>query len=883
MTVLLSLLLCGSTLLFSCQSGGGDGKTTGGEGSVDYSDFVFEDSGNEPGFASSTLTSFLTDGYVADTVRNNIADWLLTAYQKNPGIIDCIRDHSMTSAKAFLSFIADGWKMMDAGVSSVAVSETTGPFGRSIVWTNHKTGTFTDLDFIYGNAPGSRRDWTGFRTLWIYLDASAYGTDPVPFGIAFEENDVDSAGNLTAARETWGFRTGSSVTLYPDNGEPAEITVGASGTAINANTGRVVLPAGFTGWLRLALGDGTFFPYWNYPNGNGTLDLRDVHQFVMNAEGTASSAGGSLQIGPFLLSEERETAPEALSDPAFTEACPLRSLKNGEVNANDDIVFVFYGEFPGKLLTGMSYAYTLAPSAELKRAGDELTQALADVQYEDGYLGLFDGADRFGGGMNWDTWAQYHIMFGLLQWYKTTGSQTAYDVLIRSADGAMAFFRQNNRRYSYGTAMCNLGIAHVFALLFEETGNRAYLDEAESIIENDWSACGDWLNQIEAGKEFYEMKNNYGNRWEPLHSVMALGAVGRLTGNQRYLKAFADLYQSILKTDRRNTGAFSYGEEACGNLFAAGNAAVETCCTVAWMALTTDYLSLTLDSRAADEAELSYFNAMLGALMEGDRVVTYDTPSDGRLIPSQTSLAFQTRDFSPDFCCCQANASRGLCEISKWAVLNANNGIYLNWYGASAAQVKTPAGRPITLTLNTSYPRDGRIVLTVSGMTEPERFTLFLRVPGWASAFTVRTGEKTKTAEAVGCYLPVTGTWQNGASVEIEIGMTVHYLVGEQNCAGKTSVYYGPILLALDDNFAKVSLFDALSVEGLKNMTVSGDDGLLLSASVVSDDGKTVRLISFADVGRGGSNYRSWLTVKGTIAPVTYERGGTPIWCAGLS
>lgn len=611
------------------------------------------------------------------------------------------------------------------------------------------------------------------------------------------------------------------------------------------------------------------------------MDKKDCHHFILNVEGTASSAGKSLNIGPFMLSETRDAAPASYEDKAFADVWRLGSLKNGELQYADNVVFVFYGEFPGKLLTGISYAYALSPSEELKRAGDELTQALADAQYEDGYLGLFDGTERLGGSMNWDTWAQYHILFGLLQWYQTTGNSTAYEVMLKSADYIMSFFRENNRAYSYGTPMCNLGIAHAFALIYLETQNEVYRKEAEKIIENDWQDCGDWLKNIEAGLEFYEMKNQYGNRWEPLHSVMALGTVGRITGNERYLKAFEDLYQSILKTDRRNNGSFSYGEEACGNLFANGTeAAVETCCSVAWMALTTDYLCQTLDSRAADEAELSYYNIMLGALMENGRIVTYNTPSDGKLVPSQVSIAFQTRDFSPDFNCCQANSARGLSEISRWAVLNAGNGLYLNWYGESAARVQTPSGKPMTLVQSTVYPRNGQIRLTVQDMEEAERFTLFLRVPGWASSYTVKVGDKTYSAGKVGCYLPITGTWQNGATVEIDIGMTVHFLVGEADVKGKTSVYYGPILLALDSHHITVSLFNTFTVEEILHMEIVAEEGLLLAAHVKNKAGRDVKLIAFADVGSGGSTYQSWLTVEGEIEALTYQRDGRPIWCA---
>ncbi len=47
-----------------------------------------------------------------------------------------------------------------------------------------------------------------------------------------------------------------------------------------------------------------------------------------------------------------------------------------------------------------------------------------------------------------------------------------------------------------------------------------------------------------------------------------------------------------------HTGGFRSGEQATGNPF--GPTAIETCCTVAWIALTRDYLRLTGDPAGAD-------------------------------------------------------------------------------------------------------------------------------------------------------------------------------------------------------------------------------------------------------------------------------------------
>ena len=71
-------------------------------------------------------------------------------------------------------------------------------------------------------------------------------------------------------------------------------------------------------------------------------------------------------------------------------------------------------------------------------------------------------------------------------------------------------------------------------------------------------------------------------RWESLHPILALAELARIDGDERCRKAFANLWWSIARLDRHNNGGFSSGEQAQGNPYHRG--AIETCCTIAWMA-----------------------------------------------------------------------------------------------------------------------------------------------------------------------------------------------------------------------------------------------------------------------------------------------------------
>ena len=838
--------------------------------------------------AYSYLSTLVSDGYISDIIKANIENWQLHALADNPGIIEKIWDHASGTSAELSSLINDGWNMQGNGLVSLTVKENHTDFGTAIQWTNKAPGATFDLDLAFGRQSGTQRDWRGFEYLWFYIDASLYGNTEVPLGIAFEEYDPIGS-EIGSDRESWSLKKGSTVRLYPNRGNTLDVQIGTSSQNGNTNNGRVLLPADFAGWIRIPLNEDHFFKYWEYPSANGKLDMMDVHQFNLCLESTADSTGGQAYLGPFFLSDETEKIPTPATKANYTNIWNLNTLK--DTNQNDpnawmvEAAWAWYNEYPGKLLTGVSYSYRLSPSDELKAAGDQIVSELKRVQEDSGYLGIYDGGQRMGGGgANWDVWGHYHIIYGLYQWYKATGNADAMGIATKAADYVIKHFASKANSYvAAGTAQTNMAISHAFAILYQETGNQTYLDEAIKIVDTCWKGpmAGNWLESALAGKEFYEMvapNNPFTNRWEALHPLMTLGVLYEATGEARYYTALENLWLSIQKTDRHNSGSFSVGEGACGDPFRIGG--IETCCSIAWLGLTTEYLQVSRNSIAADELELGYYNTMMASLLEGSKYVTYDTQMNGSLIPATQQLAFQSRPNSPDFSCCQANSARGVGELSQWAVMTDNTGLYWNFYGDADITTKTPSGQTIRMEQNSIYPENGKISISINGLEKSEKFTIWFRVPSWASAYKVKIGEQSFMAKSTGAYLPITGTWANGNKIEIEIGMTFHFWEGANQCAGYTSIYYGPVLLAADTKYGSPNA--KINIDDLANAKIYRKDNMLLTVDTTDANGKAITLISFADVGNKGSSYRSWLRTEGEIQQNSYVKNGPPVWCSNL-
>lgn len=542
------------------------------------------------------------------------------------------------------------------------------------------------------------------------------------------------------------------------------------------------------------------------------------------------------------------------------------------------------GEFAGKYLTSAVQVWRVTRDDGLRRVISDFVPRLAALQAQDGYLGpwpsgsqLTGKAPNIGpkGGETWDAWGHYHVMLGLLLWNEDTGDTDALKCAQKIGDLFCRKF-ESARLVDTGSTEMNLAPIHSLALLHRRSGEARYLKLAQRICdefaarsEDGKPLAGDYLNAALAGKEFFQMPKP---RWESLHPIMGLAELYWISGEERYRQAFENIWWSIVKLDRHNNGGFSSGEQAQGNPYHPG--AIETCCTIAWIALSVEMLRLTGSSVVADEIELATLNSVVGMHSPNGRWVTYNTPMDGVRKASAHEIVFQSREGSPELNCCSVNGARGFGMISDWAVMAFRDALVLNWYGPSSITAPVKGGGTVTLVQETNYPADNRVRLRVT-TESPVKFLLQLRIPHWSRRTSVKVNGAAIADVKSGAYLAIDRLWKQDDLVEVELDFTLQFWAGERECAGKTSIYRGPLLLTYDRRFNTMDPQDvpALVAAGLVGNVVVSDDWLapMLLMEFRGADGRPLRLCDFGSAGAGGSPYRSWLNVTGP-KPVEFSR-----------
>jgi DUF1680 family protein len=540
------------------------------------------------------------------------------------------------------------------------------------------------------------------------------------------------------------------------------------------------------------------------------------------------------------------------------------------------------GEFVGKYLISAVQALRMTDEPRLQQQVSNVVAEFISTQAEDGYLGPFPKEIRLL--KNWDLWGHYHALYALLLWHEQTGDPAALLAARKAADLVCNTYLDTDRRvFDAGDPEMNMSILAGLLMVYRATGEPRYLRMA-SEVESDWQRAGDYFRAGLDGREFFQCPRP---RWESLHDLQGLLELWRITGDAKYREAFIHHWRSIRRWDRRNTGGFSSGEQATGNPFAPS--AIETCCTVAWMALTVDYLRLTGEPLAADDLELATLNAGLGAQHPSGRWWTYNTPMDGMREASAHTIVFQARAGTPELNCCSVNGPRALGMLSEWAVMSGTDGLVLNSYLPGTFMV-TKRPQNVRLVLDRNYPtiNSQRVVIAETGVSE---WTLRLRIPGWSQKTMMKANFEGVPANAdPGSYLEIRRRWRVGDEIVLEFDFDVRAIAGANEASGKVCLYRGPLLLAWDQ--AQNSMDDEevppLNLSRLNDIVVvdasqpssSIHPRTWLQLELPTDQGRPLRLVDFASAGEAGTRYRTWFSATNSPPPpwfTQYPRDGARV------
>ncbi len=559
------------------------------------------------------------------------------------------------------------------------------------------------------------------------------------------------------------------------------------------------------------------------------------------------------------------------------------------------------GEHVGKWLHAATLAWVNSGDPALREKLDFVSAELIKCQLDDGYLGTYLPERRW---ESWDVWSHKYNLIGLITYARHTGNLEALAACRRMADLLCISFgegpgQRDITKSGWHAGMASSGILEPMVLMYRLTGDPRYLEFCHHIIRAWEQPDGPKIiSTLLTDKQVNEVGN--AKAYEMLSCLNGVLELYRTTGDPQLLEACLNAWNDIQENRSYITGTASYRElfRDAHDLPNTNNVG-ETCVTVTLLQFNAQLLRLTGEARFAQEMERIVLNQLIASQSPDCDGWGYYVQLKGRK-PFATAINGH---------CCLSSGPRGLAIIPTFATSTDADGVVVNLYETGLSRVALRDQRLVELQMETGYPADGRIRITVTPEAtddaSSESFAVKLRIPTWSADAPISINGETQSVTAgTDGYVALRRAWQAGDVIELDLALEPRVQLGTHSNKGKAAFLYGPLVLAADDAFLPSEMNHGLrplvipetnpesagfTVEPASGraLTWPGAQVFRIQAGERQTTGdetnivsREVRLRPFAEAGGSGSNYKIWLPLASAADPnvaiearATHSRG----------
>jgi len=452
-----------------------------------------------------------------------------------------------------------------------------------------------------------------------------------------------------------------------------------------------------------------------------------------------------------------------------------------------------------KWIEAASFVLQTSPSREISDAIGKAVEAIAGAQEPSGYLNsYFTGphlAERLkGGGLNHEYYCSGHLIQAAIAHYRATGKRDLFDVAVKLAD----FWVENvgpDKEIKMYRDHPELEMAMVE--LYRTTRKKEYLEYAKKLLDN---------YEFPGYREMEPRRPTSSG-----HSVMACylccGAADYVaeTGDEQVRAALDSLWQDVTMRKMFITGGVGSRHvwESFGQAYELPNlrAYAETCAAIANLMWNWRMLCVTGEARFADVAERVLYNGFLsGVSLDGVKYF-YTNPLASLDKNIDLPHVSEERLEWHGCTCCPPNVQRMFASLPGYFYTTSREGIWVHFYGESAAGFRLSDGAQVRLAQNTAFPWDGRIEISVS-LQQEKKFSLFLRIPGWCRKASVSINNKKISKPArPSSYLNLNRTWKKGDRVTLDLEMPAVLIEAHprlDSARGAVAIQRGPVVYCVE-------------------------------------------------------------------------------------
>ena len=359
--------------------------------------------------------------------------------------------------------------------------------------------------------------------------------------------------------------------------------------------------------------------------------------------------------------------------------------------------------------------------------------------------------------------------------------------------------------------------------LFRQTGEPWILETIRSIQENsfDWTSFYEQFpwDSLALAEKRIPVQTWTGLTAHGVNNGMAIKYPGlwyQQSGDERFRNAVSEGIRKYDLHHGQTAGRFSCDEHLSGK---SPDRGTELCTVVEYMFSLEELYAIMGDNTLADRLEMLAFNALPGTTTADMWAHQYDQQSNQVLVTGQKRAWASNGDYSniyglmPNFACCLANMHQGWPKFAQslWMATN-DNGLIAVAYSPSTVTAKVAGGSVVSISEMTDYPFSGRIQFRIN-TSEPVRFPLYLRIPGWAGSASISYKDKTITGTS-GSTVKLSDRWNDGDVISMELPME---LKTEKRYNNSASLTRGPLWFALriDKEYRSIKInYDNFGYQG---------------------------------------------------------------------
>ena len=460
------------------------------------------------------------------------------------------------------------------------------------------------------------------------------------------------------------------------------------------------------------------------------------------------------------------------------------------------------GEYWGKMMRGACFVYSYSRKPELLEILRATVRDMMSTAEEDGRISTYARHHEFDG---WDIWARKYVLLGMQYYLEIDPECTDRADIIRCMCRQVDCIMEKIGPKSEGKTPIAKATRHWRGLnsssllepvvrLYSLSGEKKYLDFATYIVESGGTDVEN-IFELAYRDELAPYQYPVTKAYEMTSCFEGLLEYYRIVGTEWHRDAVVNFANRVLSTDFTVIGCSGCTHELFDHSTVRqantnnGIIMQETCVTVTLMKFLYQVHLITGDPKYVDAFEISLYNAYLGSLnTDGviEPMIKKDHPDwaiEALPFDSYSPLTAGTRgngigglklmSDNHYYGCCACIGSAGIGLVPKMAVLHREGGIVVNLYIDGVIKTRTPSGAPLTLKIDTDYPRTGEVNITLE--CEDEEFSLYLRYPEWS-----REGELSVCGEEVEItegYTEIKRVWQSGDSLTLTLDMTAQAML----------------------------------------------------------------------------------------------------------